>query len=237
MATQIEHIEAFIAEGSDLILVEPVTSEGLEPVLGKARSARIPVIAVGNPTSGADAIVGTDNTKAGVLAATLLARSLGGKGAVALVDGTAITANADRMSGFVEVLAEHPELTAVIRLRGALDQLSGEAAARDLLASGKPIDGIFAANDQIALGIAKVLAEQDRPVPIVSVDGVRQAVEQIRAGGPIIGTAAQDPQQLAAVALEVGMALRSGSSRAPHAIFLPPRIIDSTTVDGYEPWG
>jgi ribose transport system substrate-binding protein len=167
----------------------------------------------------------------------LLARVLGGEGTVALVDGIAITANADRISGFLGVMAEYPNMRTVIGARGALNEESGASAARGILKSGQPIDGIFAANDQIGLGIAKVLTEQGRSVPIVAVDGAPQAVEQILAGGPLIGSAAQDPQRLLSVALELGVALRSGSGRVQRAVFLPPQILDRNNARDYRTWG
>jgi len=236
IATQIDDILGFIANGVDLILVEPVMSEGLEDVLSKARAAQITVVAVGSSTSGADAVVSTDNAKAGALAAVLLARVLGRQGTVAVVDGIAITANADRISGFLGAMAEHPGISTLIGARGALNEDSGQVAAQEILASGTEVDGIFAANDQIALGIATVLTERGKPVPIVSVDGAARAIEQIRAGGLIVGTAAQDPRRLAMVALELGSALRSGSGRIQRAVFLPPRIVDRTNVEDYQTW-
>ena len=236
-AQQISDIAAFVDAGVDLILVEPVVSNGLEDALSRARAAQIAVVAVGSSTSGADAVVATDNTKAGALAAGLLARVLGGEGTVALVDGIAITANADRISGFLGVMAEYPSIRTVVGAHGALNEESGESAARSILQSGKAIDGIFAANDQIGLGIAKVLAEQGRSVPIVAVDGAPQAIEQILAGGPLIGSAAQDPQRMLTVALELGVALRSGSGRVQRAVFLPPRILDRNNAQDYKAWG
>jgi ribose transport system substrate-binding protein len=236
IASQIEDIRAFIANGVDLILVEPVMSEGLEEVLSTARAAQITVVAVGSSTSGADAVVSTDNTKAGALAAVLLARVLGRRGTVAVVDGIAITANADRISGFLGAMAEHPGISTLVGARGALNEDSGQTAAREILASGTEFDGVFAANDQIALGIAAVLTEQGKPVPIVSVDGAARAIEQIRAGGLIVGTAAQDPRRLAEVALELGAALRAGAGRVQHAVFLPPRMVDRTNVEDYRTW-
>jgi ribose transport system substrate-binding protein len=236
IAGQIDDILGFIANGVDLILVEPVTSDGLEDVVCKAKAAQITVVAVGSSISGADAVVSTDNTKAGALAAGLMARVLGGQGTVAVVDGIAITANADRISGFLGAMAEHPGVSTLIGARGALNEDSGQDAAREILASGKEIDGIFAANDQIGLGIAKVLAEQGKSVPIVSVDGAARAIEQIRAGGPIVGSAAQDPRRLAMVALELGSALMSGSGRIQRAVFLPPQIVDRTNVEDYQTW-
>lgn len=236
VVSQIDDIRAFIAKGVDLILVEPVMSEGLEEVLGAARAAQITVVAVGSSTSGADAVVATDNTKAGALAAILLARVLDRQGTVAVVDGIAITANADRISGFLGTMAEHPHISTLIAARSALNEDSGRLAAREILASDTEFDGIFAANDQIALGIAAVLAEQGKPVPIVSVDGAARAIEQIRAGGLIVGTATQDPRRLVEVALELGAALRAGVGRVQHAVFLPPRIVDRTNVGDYRTW-
>jgi ABC-type sugar transport system substrate-binding protein len=167
---QTDHIEKFIAAGVDLILVEAVTSHGLE-------------------------------------------------------------------AGFLDIVAGYPALSVSARARGALDQESGQQAAREILNSGASIDGVFAVNDQIALGVSKEFADAGKAVPIVSVDGVRETAEQILAGGPIIGTAAQDPRHLMSLALEIGIALSSSPGTAQNTVFLPPRLIDATTAKGYEPWG
>ncbi|BDX31475.1 ribose ABC transporter substrate-binding protein [Mycobacterium antarcticum] len=236
-ARQSRQIIEFVCAGVDLILIEPVATEGLEDACARARAARIPVVALGSAVSGADAVVATDNTKAGFLAGSALASALGERGRIAVVGGIPITANSDRIAGFMAAIAPHPHLEVVATSHGELDAESGRRAAKEILSSNAVIDGFFAANDQIAIGISSVLRRRRRPVPIVGVDGARGAVEEIRAGGPIIATATQDPAALVRAAMDLGIALHGGARVPRSSRYLAPRLIDAHNAARYEPWG
>lgn len=234
---QLRQVLDFIDAGLDLILIEPVTTDGLEGACERARAARIPVVAIGSAVSGADAVVATDNTKAGTLAGTALAKALDGRGRVAVVGGIPVTANSDRIAGFLAAIAAFPEMTVAATSYGELDAPSGERAADEILATPSAIDGFFASNDQIAIGISRVLRSRGLMVPIVGVDGATGAVEQIRAGGPIIATATQNPAALVRAAMEIGSALHGGSRISRPSRYLVPQLIDGRNAAEYEPWG
>ena len=74
-------------------------------------------------------------------------------------------------------------------------------------------------------------------MPIVGVDGAKGAVEEIRAGGPIIATATQDPAALVRAAMDIGIALHSGAHVARPSRYLAPQLIDAHNAAEYEPWG
>ena len=134
---QSRQILEFVDAGLDLILIEPVATEGLEDACARAHAARIPVVAIGSAVSGADAVVATDNTKAGSLAGTALAKALDGQGRLAVVGGIPITANSDRIAGFLAAIAPHPHLTVIATSYGELDAPSGERAADEILAAAE----------------------------------------------------------------------------------------------------
>ena len=234
---QSQQIRDFVSADVDLILVEPVVSEGLEAACAAAHTARIPVVAIGSAVSGADAVVATDNTKAGSLAGMALAKALSGQGRIAVVGGISITANADRVAGFLGAIAAYPQLSVVVTSRGELDALSGQRAAEEILATHPAVEGFFAANDQIAIGISRVLARRNLFVPIVAVDGAQGAVDQIRAGGPIVATATQDPMALVRAAIEIGSALHGGIGVVRQSHYIQPRLLDAQSVQEYQPWG
>jgi ribose transport system substrate-binding protein len=234
---QSQQIRDFVAARVDLILVEPVVSEGLEAACAYAHAARIPVVAIGSAHTGADAVVATDNTKAGTLAGTALAKAMSGQGRVAVVGGIPITANSDRVAGFLGAIAAHPEMTVVATSRGELDAPSGQRAAEEILATHPTVEGFFASNDQIAIGISRVLSRRNLSVPIVSVDGAQGAVDQIRSGGTIIASATQDPVALVRAAIEIGSSLHSGLGVVRQSHYIQPRLIDAENAEEYQPWG
>jgi ribose transport system substrate-binding protein len=234
---QSRQVLEFVDAGLDLILIEPVATEGLEEACASARAARIPVVAIGSAVRGADAVVATDNTKAGALAGAALATALDGRGRLAVVGGIPITANSDRIAGFRSAIAPHPHLVVVATSYGELDAPSGQRAAEEILAAHPGIDGFFASNDQIAIGISRVLRSRGLFVPIVGVDGARGAVEEIRAGGPIVATATQDPAALVRAAMDIGSALYGGARLTRPSRYLTPRLIDARNAAEYQPWG
>lgn len=234
---QSQRILDFVRAGVDLVLVEPVATDGLEEACAQARAARIPVVALGSAVRGADAVVATDNTKAGFLAGSALATALDGRGRVAVVGGISITANSDRIAGFLAAVAPHPGIEVVATSYGELDARSGRRAAKEILATHATVDGFFAANDQIAIGISGVLRGRKLSVPIVGVDGAKGAIDEIRSGGPIIATATQDPPALVRTAMDIGVALHSGAHVARRSRYLAPKLIDAHNVERYQPWG
>jgi DNA-binding LacI/PurR family transcriptional regulator len=72
----------------------------------------------------------------------------------------------DRLDGYRTSLARHGIVfREELVFPGNFDQESGEATSRDLLASGRPFDAIFAANDEMAAGALRVLRDAGIRVP------------------------------------------------------------------------
>ena len=65
LGTQVTQIDNFIANGVDLILLNPGDPKAITPAIRKAQAAGIVVVAVDTVADGADAAVTTDNVQAG----------------------------------------------------------------------------------------------------------------------------------------------------------------------------
>ena len=90
VAAQMSQIEDAIALGVDLIIVGPTDPVALLPVLKKAQSSGIPVVAVESSVDGVDAVVVTDNAEAGRIACRFIIDKLGGSGNVVIENGPPI---------------------------------------------------------------------------------------------------------------------------------------------------
>ena len=128
-------------------------------------------------------------------------------------------------------------MTVIATSYGELDAPSGERAADEILATHPEIDGFFASNDQIAIGISRVLRSRGLWCRSSVSMGPKDAVEEIRAGGPIIATATQDPAALVRAAMEIGSALHGGARVARPSHYLVPRLINARNAMEYQPWG
>lgn len=232
---QLGQIDDLVADGVQALLLDAVDTEGVGPAVAKARDAGVPVIALNVGADGADATVTTDNVTAGAMVGRYLASLLGGRGRVAIVDGTFVTATADRIAGFVSALRDFPDIEIVARQRGDNSEDSGYTVARRIIAECAPVDGFFGINDPTSLGVLRAVDEVGMRVPIVSVDGSQRAVSALSRTAGLVATAAQDPAGMARVALSVAADVYSGRSSASRVRLLPPRLVTAATRD-YLPW-
>lgn len=237
-ATQRAQWHELLDGGADVVLVDAVDAAAHAPELEHARQAGVPIVAIGSRLDGVHASVTSDNTHAGLLGGHHLASRLGGRGRIAILDGLDKNANIDRVAGFREAIRDEPELVVTAHERD--DHDTAEAGRRMMaraLGSGERFDAVFAVCDPIALGAAEVLGEHDLEIPIVSVDGRREAAESIASGGPIVATAAQDPAKIVLEAIAIARDLARGRPPVQGAHLIPVRLIDAGNVRGYEAWG
>ncbi|MFE6770641.1 LacI family DNA-binding transcriptional regulator [Streptomyces fimicarius] len=99
--------------------------------------------------------------------ARLAAEHLLGRGCrrIATISGPLdVPAGQARLTGFRDTMARHGH-PYVPTVEGQFTQESGEAAMERLLAEHPDLDGVFAANDLMALGACHVLREHGRSVP------------------------------------------------------------------------
>ena len=208
---QLKALNAFIAQGVDAIVLAPVVETGWEPVLRRARERGIPVVLVDRGVDVTDAslfatLIASDFVAEGRRAGEWLARRLDGQGRIVELQGTPGSAPAlDRKRGFAEALASHPGLTLERSQSGDFTRAGGKAVMEAFLAAGPDaIDGVFAHNDDMALGALAAIEEAGlRPgsdLVIVSIDGVREALAAVADGrlgcsvecSPLLGPAAFD---------------------------------------------
>lgn len=174
---QISDIRNFIAQKVDLIIVSPNEAQPITPVVEEAFQKGIPVIIVDRRTSSNlyTAYIGADNYAIGKLAADYVADLLGGRGAVLEVWGRRASSPAiDRHRGFIEVIAQNPEIRIVGEINGKWELDTAKAVLRKSFASLPPFDLVFAHNDVMAYG-ANVICNELTPdidVAFVGIDGL-----------------------------------------------------------------
>ncbi len=235
--TQSNQIDQFVTSQVDFIVIDPVDSDGVGPAVKRAVAANIPVVGIDSATAGANVSVTTDNTQAGKVSCEALAEQLDGKGQVAILDGTPISAVEDRVTGCEEVLAEYPGIEVVAHQRGDNSRDKALPVATDIFTANPEIDGVFAINDPTAAGVELAAEQKGMKVIITSVDGAQSAIDSIMNGGMITATAAQDPAALAKKGVELGAQLADGEDVGETLIELPTELIDASNAADYEPWG
>lgn len=238
LAAQNDQIDAFIQQGLDVILINPVDSEGIGSAVERAKAAGITVVAVDADAAGSDAGVTTDNVMAGRLSCEALVEKIGGSGNVLILDGTPISPVQDRVKGCKEVLEANEGIKIVGHQNGNNDRATGLSLATDMLTANPDIQGIFAINDPMALGADLAVQQANRSgIWITGVDGSPEAVIALNdEKSNLWATPAQDPGGMAVRAYEVAKDIRSGNAPAEHTQLMDPSTVTRDTVGDYGGW-
>ena len=151
---QTEIIRELVESGVEIIFVNPVDWEHMEPALEVAYNAHVPVIAI--DTSVQDdryvtATIVSDNYLAGQQCARhLVEHSEGGK--VALLKHSQARSSVDRMAGFCDFLGAYPDFV-IVDEEECLGQLELAMPAMQRMLERHPeIDVVMALNDPAAMG-------------------------------------------------------------------------------------
>ncbi|MET7366395.1 substrate-binding domain-containing protein [Streptomyces sp. NPDC005566] len=202
---QANQLQNFTGSGVDSIIVNPVDSDAVGPGVRSANTADIPVIAADRGVNKAQTatLVASDNVAGGKLAARTLADKLGGKGSIVVLQGTAGTsASRERGAGFAQGLKAYPGIKVVATQPADFDRTKGLDVMTNLLQSHPGITGVFAENDEMALGAVKALGSKaGKSVSVVGFDGTPDGLKAVEAG-TLYASVAQQPKELGKIAVQ-----------------------------------
>jgi len=174
---QISQIEKFIKEGVNVLIVSPIQSIPLTPVIEKAMNAGIPTIIIDRKISGSNftAYLGANNVEIGKNAGRYIISHLKDSANILEIKGLEGSSPAyERSQGFSEVLRPLNNIRIIGTVNGDWEKASVKTLLNNLLDSIAPPNYIFAHNDRMALGAWEVLKSRsmENQIKIIGVDGL-----------------------------------------------------------------
>ena len=152
LGKQDNQITDFISAGDNVILLNAADPKAIAPSVQRARAAGIVVAAFDVVAAGADITVMTDNVKAGEISCAELAKQIGGKGNVVVINGPPVSSVIDRIAGCKAALSKNPDIKIVSDNQNPAGRDGGLKAMKDFMTRFDHIDGVFAINDEQAIG-------------------------------------------------------------------------------------
>lgn len=234
---QANKLDTLAGQGFDCFVVIPISSNNLNQGLGKVSSQGIPIVNIDSPVDAAGleaaggkitAFVGTDNTAAGAKGGAVMKEVLGDGATVGLVAGLAgnVTSN-ERIDGFQEGAAG---LTFDGPNNADWDTTKALDTANAMLASNPDISGFFAANDQMAQGIAQAVEQAGRSdIKVMGVDGIEAILADI-AAGKVYGSVSQYPYVMGLLGVQACIVAAQGGT-VPEFVESPAVVITPDNVD------
>jgi ribose transport system substrate-binding protein len=214
---QASQVEDFITQKVAVILLNPVDSDAIVPSVEKANAAKIPVVTVDRGASGGDVVshIASDNVAGGKMAGEYLFTLMGGSGKVIELEGISGTSAArDRGQGFQQALdAVAGKIERVAKQTANFKRDEGLSVAQNLLQANPDATGLFAHNDDMALGAVEAVAAAGLTgkVFVVGFDAAPDAVTAIK-DGKMDGTIAQQPALIGKLAIETAVKVANGET-------------------------
>ena len=180
ISKQIEHIERFISDSVDLIIVSPIESKPITKVIQKALDLKIPVIAVDRKTENETytTYIGGDNHEIGVLAGNIINSNNKSNKQLNILEISGrkgSTPAYERSKGFREVVDNANNL----KLIKTFYEENGDhqnliISLKEFFESKIRIDFIFAHNDRSAHSAWKLSKEYnlENKIKFIGVDGL-----------------------------------------------------------------
>jgi len=208
---QVEQVENFINQQVDAIILNPCEFEASSPAVVKAKQAGIPIINVNSSTKEEpDAWVGSDDKESAAMAIDFLAKKLGNKGNIVIIQGyLGQAAQLDRDKGATEALKKYPGIKVLATQSAEWDRAKGMSLMENWIQlHGQQIQGVFAHNDEMGLGALQALLDRKmkEKVVVVSVDGIDDAKKSVQAK-KLDATIIQDADQQGKGAIDFAIQL------------------------------
>ncbi|MCS0605361.1 substrate-binding domain-containing protein [Streptomyces sp. LP11] len=232
---QANQLQNFTSSGLGSIIVNPVDSDAASNSVKAAGKAGIPVIAVdrGVNKASVDALVASDNVAGGEQAAKTIAEKLGGRGRIAILQGQAGTSAArERAAGFAKGLKAYPGIRVVAQQPADFDRTKGLDVMSNLLQAHPDVQGVIAANDEMALGAIKALGSKaGTSVQVVGFDGTPDGLKAVK-DGTLHASVAQQPSQLGRIAVDNALKAVQGKKVA-QTVKVPVKVVTKDNVAGF----
>jgi ribose transport system substrate-binding protein len=187
-------VEGLLREQVQAIVIAPVDSVQLIPVLKKAQDAGVIVITIENPLNAALSEkvaltglihIGANNEQGAYEAASLISAQVAQPTTALILEGNRTTVSSeDRKNGALRAFRENTNIVAIVTESAHWKIDEAYQVTQAQFTANPDISVIFCANDMMALGALEYLKQAGRTDVLVSgfdaIEQARQAIQQNR---------------------------------------------------------
>lgn len=237
---QNDAIDDFISQGMQVLFLNPVDAEGVQPALEACAAAGVKVIAVDSNVADASLIetyISSDNYIAGQQCGEQIVKDFPDGCNITLIENPLADSVVQRVAG-LEAAIEGTNCKIIDRKSiTTLDMVLPNA--EDILTANPDIQVFWGLNDDVSLTIQGAVesAGRQNDIKVVSVDGSPSGKTSVANGG-LYATAAQSPVGISDKAYECAVAILKGESvdatySLPTVLVTPDNVADNDPAN----WG
>jgi ribose transport system substrate-binding protein len=221
------------------LVIFPFESAALTKPVAQVKSKGVYVTVVDRgltDTSAQDAYVAGDNTAFGRIPAEYLAKQLGGKGDIVALRGIATTLDNERMDAFNAVLKKYPDIKLLDAKYANWNRDDAFRVMQDYLTRFKHIDAVWAADDDMTVGVLKAIEQAKRTdIKIVfGGAGSKSMVKTVMDGtDPRIQADVSYSPKFIYDAIKLTAEARLKDERLPPTTIIPSELITKENAKGF----
>ena len=230
---QTSDIEDMIQKGVKILLLNPTDTKGIETAVVAAKKAGVTVVCIDAQANGSiDSFVGSKNYDAGYLSGKQMAKDLGGKGKVAILNGIPVVTILERVKGFKAAVKEYPNIKVVDNQNGEQDRAKTMTVTENMMQTTPDLNAIFSVNDTGALGSVAAIESAGKKVGVYSVDGTPEAVKAVIDGKIFKCTVAQYPRDQVRIGFGIALAKYLGAN-VPDSVLVDVKVLTKENAVGF----
>jgi len=220
----------------DGIVFVPTDFKAQVAVVEKANKAGIPIYNYCNQMAGGEVVsyVGSDDFVIGQQIIEWLAKDMGGKGNLILLEGVpgAITAE-NRKRGWQDALKKYPNFKVLASQAADYSRAKAVQVTENLLQSQPNVDAIVGANDETALGAIAALEGVGKAgkVRVTGVDALSPDTMQAIKDGKLSASVDYGGYEMGYKSVELAVRHLNGEKIEQPEVALPFKVVDKSNVD------
>jgi ribose transport system substrate-binding protein len=178
-------------------------------------------------TSAQDAYVAGDNTAFGKLPAEYLAKTMDGKGDIVALRGIPTTLDNERWAAFESVIKQHPDMKILDAKYANWNRDDAFKVMQDYLTRFKHIDAVWAADDDMMIGVLKAIDQAKRTdiKQVFGGAGSKEAVKRIMDGDKLVQADVSYSPKFIYDAIKLTAEARLKGEKLPATTIIPSVLI------------
>ena len=242
---QVNDVEDLMVKGINALVILAHDSATLTPVVKKAFDKGIYVVSVdrGLTEPAQHVYIAGDNPGFGALCAEWLGKALGGKGDIVLMEGIPTVINTERVEAFKAVMKKKfPGIKILDSQPAYWDTQKGLALMENYLQKYKKIDAVWAADDDVLVGVLQAYKESKRSDVKIMLGGAgsKVMVKKVMDGDPLVKADVTYHPNMIATGITLGVLGAQGKGldgfyqkKIPSKIILSAELVTKENAKDY----
>ncbi len=234
-AKQVGDVEDLMVKGINGLVILPHDSAPLTPIVEEAYNKGVYTVVVdrGLTKSAQNVYIAGDNPGLGRVSAEWMAKEMGGKGDIVVLEGIPCVINTERVEAFNEVMAKFSDINILDSQPAHWSTQKGLEIMENYLQKYGKIDAVWAQDDDVLKGVLQAYKESGRDDIKLFLGGAgsKDIIKMVMDGDKLVRADVTYPPSMVATAISLAV---KGLSNAPLEGFyqnkVPSKIVLSAEL-------